>query len=108
MKKIGVLGGSFNPVHREHVNMVLAAMNAFSIDEFIVMPTYISPHKKNADLCAPEKRLEMLKLAFKGYKRVTISDYEIKSEGISFTYLTLEHLKKEYQKAHLLEESNNS
>ena len=101
MKKIGVLGGSFNPVHREHVNMVLAAMNAFSIDEFIVMPTYISPHKKNADLCAPEKRLEMLKLAFKGYKRVTISDYEIKSEGISYTYLTLEHLKKEYGDAEL-------
>ena len=101
MKRIGVFGGSFNPVHKEHVNILLAAMNAFSIDEFVVMPTYVSPHKKNSDLLGAEDRLEMLKLAFEGYKRIVVSDYEIKKEGVSYTYLTLEHLKKEYGDAEI-------
>lgn len=96
MEKIGVFGGSFNPVHREHVNMALAAIKTFSLDRLIVMPTFISPHKKNIALAPTEDRLQALKIAFSDYKNIEISDYEIKKEGVSFTYLTLGHLKKEY------------
>ncbi|MBP5372771.1 MAG: nicotinate (nicotinamide) nucleotide adenylyltransferase, partial [Clostridia bacterium] len=95
MKRVGVFGGSFDPVHKEHVNMLVAAMNAFSIDEFIVMPTFISPHKIGAKLCSAADRMEMAKIAFRNIRRVTVSDYEIKKEGISYTYSTLEHIKKE-------------
>ncbi len=96
MEKIGVFGGSFNPVHREHVNMAIAAINAFSLDRLIVMPTFISPHKKNFALAPSEDRLQALEIAFSDRKDIEVSDYEIKKEGISYTYLTLEHIKEEY------------
>ena len=93
MEKIGIFGGSFNPVHKEHVKVAIAAKNAFSLDRLIVMPTNISPHKLSEDLCGAHARLDMLKIAFDGVKGVEISDYEIKKQGVSYTCLTLGHLK---------------
>jgi len=94
MKKVGILGGTFNPVHNEHVAVAISATNELNLDELIVMPTYISPHKKTAP--APcEDRLNMLKIAFKDCPKVSVSDYEIKKEGKSFTYLTVEHFKEQ-------------
>ena len=96
MERIGVFGGSFNPVHIEHVKIAQAAINQFSLDKLIVMPTYISPHKKDASLAPAEVRIKALELAFREVRGATVSDYEIKKGGISFTYMTLEYLKNEY------------
>ncbi len=94
MKKVGILGGTFNPVHVEHVNLALSAVEELNLDELIVMPTYISPHK--TEVSAPaENRLDMLKIAFKDYDKITVSDYEIEKQGKSFTYLTVEHFKSQ-------------
>ncbi|MBR1967961.1 MAG: nicotinate (nicotinamide) nucleotide adenylyltransferase [Clostridia bacterium] len=94
MKKVGILGGTFNPVHVEHVNLALSAVEELNLDELIVMPTYISPHKTEASAPA-ENRLDMLKIAFKDYDKITVSDYEIEKQGKSFTYLTVEHFKSQ-------------
>lgn len=94
MRKVGILGGTFNPVHVEHVSLALSAIEELNLDELIVMPTFISPHKKTTPAPA-EDRLNMLKIAFSGIDKVTVSDYEIKKEGKSFTYLTVEHFKEE-------------
>ena len=90
MKKIGILGGTFNPVHLEHVELAKSAKKELGLDQLIVMPTYISPHKTSVPASA-EDRLNMLKIAFDGVDGVTVSDYEIVKQGKSYTYLTVEH-----------------
>ena len=99
MLKIGIFGGSFNPVHTEHVKIALGAINELNLDKLLVLPTYVSPHKLNASIESGEDRLNMLKIAFKDYLKVEVSDFEVKSEGISYTYLTLLHFKNLYPDA---------
>lgn len=95
MERIGILGGTFNPVHIEHVNLAKSAIDELNLDALLIMPTFISPHKNNSP--APcEDRLNMLKIAFKNLEKVIISDYEIEKGGKSYTYLTVEHFKKLY------------
>lgn len=94
--KIAIYGGSFNPVHNEHINIVRAAKNSLGLDKIIVIPTFISPHKKGV-LCARARdRLQMCRLAFKDIEGVEVSDYEIKRGGVSYSYVTCRHFKKLY------------
>lgn len=93
MKKIAILGGTFNPVHTEHVQLAKCAIDELKLDKLIVMPTYISPHKNTAPESA-EDRLNMLKIAFSGYDKIEVSDFEINNQGKSYTYLTVEHFKQ--------------
>lgn len=95
MKKIGILGGTFNPVHVEHVRLAKSAIEELNLDTLIVMPTFLPPHK-NVIPAPAEDRIEMLKRAFKDVEKVIVSDFEILNQGKSYTYLTVEHFKKQY------------
>lgn len=92
MKKIALFGGTFNPVHNEHVALALQAVKDLELDELIVMPTFQPPHKSSQPAPA-EDRLQMLKLAFDGCDKITVSDFEIKKQGKSYTFETVEHFK---------------
>ena len=94
MKKIGIFGGTFNPVHEEHVQVATCAIKELNLDKLIVMPTFISPHKERQPAPAQD-RLNMLKIAFNGQEKVEVSDYEILKQGKSFTYITVEHFKQQ-------------
>lgn len=95
MKKVAIFGGTFNPVHIEHVSLCKSAINELGLDKLIVMPTFISPHKENRTCLSAFDRLNMLKLAFEGVDKVEVSDFEILKEGKSYTYQTIEHFYKE-------------
>ena len=92
MKKIAVFGGTFNPVHNEHVALAIQAVNELGLDQLIVMPTFQPPHKASQPAPA-EDRLQMLKLAFRDCEKITVSDYEIKKQGKSYTFETVEYFK---------------
>lgn len=93
MEKIGILGGTFNPVHVEHVRLAKSAVEELNLDKLLIMPTFIPPHKST--LPAPaEDRIKMLEIAFKGEEKISISDFEIQNKGKSYTYLTVEHFKQ--------------
>ncbi len=95
MTKIGILGGTFNPVHTEHIEMAKRAVKEMELDKLFVMPTYLPPHKEI--IPAPgEDRLNMLRLAFEDDDKIEVSDYEIAKQGKSYTYLTVEHFKSNY------------
>ncbi len=94
MKKIGILGGTFNPVHIEHIALCKSAIKELNLDKLIVMPTYISPHKDSVPAPAVD-RLNMLKLAFSGVDKVEVSDYEILKQGKSYTYQTVEYFSSQ-------------
>ncbi len=91
MKRVAIFGGTFNPVHIEHISLCKSAITELNLDKLIVMPTFISPHKESATCLSALDRLNMLKLAFEGIKKVEVSDFEILKQGKSYTYQTIEH-----------------
>lgn len=94
--KVGIFGGTFNPIHKGHTEAALAFLEHMKLDRLLVIPTKIPPHKAIAGEDDPAIRLEMTKLAFSEYpeaKAIEVSDIEIKSEGKSYTYYTLQKIK---------------
>ncbi len=89
--KTGLFGGTFAPPHLGHVHAVETILRHTDLDEVLVMPTAVPPHKVKAKGDTPELRLEMCYAAFGGIDRVTVSDYEIRKGGVSYTVQTLEH-----------------
>lgn len=89
--KIGVYGGSFNPIHLMHKEIVLNLLNKGYVDRIIILPTGNYYRKKN--LLKGQERIKMIELAFKDDKRVSVSDYEFKNNLIS-TYRSLDYIKE--------------
>ena len=93
--KIGLFGGTFNPVHNGHINLVKNFKEKLSLDKVLVIPTAVPPHKQAESLVSSEDRLNMCRLAFGTLAEV--SDVEIARGGRSYTVETLEELKKIYK-----------
>ena len=91
--KIGIFGGSFDPVHKEHVRLAEEAVKSLELDKIVIMPARTPPHKKGKTLSLAKHRLKMCENAFSSLPQAVISDYEIKSGGTSYTYVTCEHFK---------------
>ena len=98
--KIGIFGGTFDPVHNEHIAMVKTAKQELGLDLVYIVPTYISPLKAIRTSTSPTDRVNMLKLAFNADDEV-ISDFEIKKGGKSFTFETVLYFKKLHKKDEL-------
>ena len=94
--KIGLYGGSFNPVHNEHVNIAIAAKKLLELDKLIVIPAFIAPLKGGIMSAKGKDRLAMCKTAFAGLDGIEVSDYELKRGGVSYSYVTCRHFKKLY------------
>lgn len=93
MRRIGLMGGSFNPIHLAHVNMARAALDGGYVDEVIFLPTGNPPHK--AGLTDKEDRYAMTCLAVKGQENMDVSRVEIDREGMIYTVDTLGILRNE-------------
>lgn len=92
--KIGLFGGSFNPVHKEHINILSAAVKELGLDKVIVVPSFITPNKSGKLSVSAFARLEMCRLAFG--EGVEISPVEIERGGVSYSYITCREFKKKY------------
>lgn len=95
--KVSLFGGSFNPVHNEHINIVKAAIAELGFDKVIIMPSYATPAKYGRITASPEDRYNMCLSAFGSVKGAEVSDYELKQGGTSYTCLTVSHLKEIYK-----------
>ena len=94
--KVALFGGSFNPVHNEHINIVKAAIKCLCLDKVIIMPSNITPSKEGRMFASASDRFNMCKMAFEGVPETVVSDYEISKSGISYSYLTCSKFKEEY------------
>lgn len=94
--KLGVYGGTFNPVHCGHVRLARRYMEAAALDRLLVVPTRIPPHKAAPDLIGGEARMEMCRLAFEGLPGYEVSDLELRRPDKSYTVDTLEQLRLAY------------
>ncbi len=91
-KKIGIMGGSFDPIHMGHLMMSEYVRSELDLDEVLFMPTGNPPHKQIGILEA-EKRLEMVKIAIADNPHFTVSDLEVQKKGISYSVDTVLELK---------------
>jgi len=96
MKRIGIMGGTFDPVHNGHLLLGRQAYEEFDLDEIWYMPSHIPPHKKDHKITSAEDRIEMLRLALMGIPYCVVSEFEMQREGNTYTAHTLELLQNEY------------
>ncbi len=96
MKRIGIFGGTFNPIHKGHIKCIEEIDKELDFDKILVIPTKIPPHKQAVDLASDNDRLNMCRLATKHISKAEVSDIEIKSEGKSYSVLTIRKLIQIY------------
>lgn len=96
MGKIGIMGGTFDPIHVGHLALAQYAMDEEGLDEIWFVPTGCSYMKEDRKVLSPEERYEMTRLAVEGNPRMRCLDIEIKRKGYTYSYETLEELHKEY------------
>lgn len=96
MKNIGLLFGSFNPIHNGHISLATFILKHKPLDEiwFVVSP--LSPFKKSKILLDKNDRLDMVKVAIKPFKKFFVSDIEFKMKTPNYTIDTLNEIKKKY------------
>ena len=92
MRKIGVFGGTFNPIHNGHINMALGFTQALGLDKVLLIPANIPPHKVYEDKTPAKARLEMCRIAAKQCPLFEASDIELRRKGKSYTVDTLREL----------------
>lgn len=91
--RLGLLGGTFDPVHYGHLLLAEYCREACGLDQIWFVPTNAPPHKNRDDLTAPRQRLEMLELAIGGHQPFAVSSLEVDRGGVSYTVDTLQQLR---------------
>lgn len=92
-KKIGILGGTFDPIHLGHLVLAEQVKEKLKLDQVIFIPCLRSPHKTRQKLSPAKDRLRMTQLALEGNSSFSASDIELKRKGLSYTVDTLKELK---------------
>lgn len=93
--KIGILGGTFDPVHKAHIEIAKLALCELKLDKVIFVPNGVPPHKKESSVLCEDK-LNMLRLAINPYEKFEIDNFELLMEDYSYLYITLEYFKNKY------------
>lgn len=99
--KLGIFGGSFNPIHRAHVRIAQTAARQLELDKVLIIPAYHTPLKDPDHLAPARDRLRMARLAVRGIRRLAVSDIEFRRRGTSYTIDTLRALRRKYPHAEL-------
>lgn len=103
MERIGIFGGTFNPPHIGHIEAAKQAITALKLDILLLIPDKAAPHKTMPHGSAsPEQRLEMLRLAVADIPGIRVSDMELTRDTPSYTYLTVEALRRRYPREELI------
>lgn len=100
-KGIGILGGTFDPVHIGHLRMADAVYKCMNLEQVMFIPAYVAPHKVGMDIAPADDRYAMTKLAIEPYSYFTVSDLELRRSGVSYTVDTLRELHRQYPEKQL-------
>lgn len=96
MARIGLFGGTFDPVHIGHIALAGQVLTEYNLDRIIFLPTGNPPHKKTLDITDKMHRYRMVQLACEGNPRFCVSDYEIIKKTPNYSYQTVGDFKKMY------------
>lgn len=95
MKKVGIMGGTFNPIHNGHLLIAENAYDQLQLDEVRFIPTGKSPHKQHQTITDGVHRMRMVELAIADHAGFVADDRELRAESLSYSYVTLEQLHQE-------------
>ena len=101
LKKIGIFGGTFDPIHHGHLILAWDAVETLQLDRLIFVPAAISPHKLDRKPSAPEVRLEMLRAAVEGEPRFVVDAMEVERPSPSYAVDSVETLRQREPNAEL-------
>lgn len=96
MKVVGIMGGTFNPIHLGHIAIAKAAREQFNIPEILIMPSFSPAYKDTLCIVSPQHRINMINLAIKDYDYMHISTIETDRGGKTYTADTLAEIKEDY------------
>ncbi len=94
--KLGIMGGTFNPIHNAHLAAAMFALEEFSLDRVIFLTSGSPPHKTDMELPPASVRHELVKAAVKGNPLFLADDYEVRKKSYSYTSETLCHYRRKY------------
>ena len=100
--RLGLYGGSFDPVHYGHLLLAECCREALRLDEVWLIPAAVPPHKQSRELATAKQRMEMLELALGGHEQIKVSRLELDRGGVSYTVQTLQAVKRQHPEATLL------
>ena len=100
-ERIGVLGGTFDPIHNAHLDMARAALESARLDRVLFVLSARPPHKRDDTVASPEQRLDMLEAALESEAKFEPCDLELHREGPSYMWETLRDLEEQYRGADL-------
>lgn len=96
MRRIGIMGGTFNPIHLGHLTAAEQVYEALNLEKIIFVPSYTPPHKDSREIAPPLHRYTMVLLATLENEHFLVSDIEIRRKGISYTEETIREFKNIY------------
>jgi len=99
--KLGIFGGTFDPVHYGHLILAETAREACRLNEVRFLPAYSPPHKRNQRITTGKQRVEMLEFATAGFPEFVVDQRELKREGTSYTVETLTEMTEQFPNAEL-------
>ena len=94
-RRVGLLGGTFDPIHAGHLDVAEAARRALELDEVRLIPARVPPHRSAGALASADDRLAMVRLAIEGCAHLVASDLELRAPGPSYTSATLRELGRQ-------------
>lgn len=93
-KKIGIFGGTFDPVHSGHIDMALKVLKEFSLTSMVFLPCGAPPHKNHHEIASKYDRLHMVSLCVYEQRGLSVSDAEVKRNGVTYTIDTIKEFEK--------------
>ena len=94
--RIGLFGGTFNPIHLGHLRAAIEVKEGFNLDQIFLIPAALPPHKISGPVINADDRLEMINLAISGLTGISVSDVELNRSGMSYTIDTVHHFKRSF------------
>jgi nicotinate-nucleotide adenylyltransferase len=98
-QRIGIYGGTFDPIHNGHFKVAEAILSAFAMDLLLFVPAYAPPHKRKVEISSPFHRLAMLVLATTRSRKMFVSSIELEAPSRPYTIDTLGQLQAHYKNA---------
>lgn len=96
MKRIGLFGGTFNPIHSGHLLAAASVREGFGLDRIVLIPAADPPHKHSKDIVPAADRLEMARLAAADLENTVVSDVELVRSGPSYSIDTVRHFQRQF------------
>ncbi len=96
MKRIGLFGGTFNPIHNGHLRAATSVLEGFGLDSLVMIPAAMPPHKPSKNMASAADRLEMTRLAAADFENLVVSDVELVRSGPSYTIDTARYFHERF------------